>query len=183
MREKRHNRKASKIGVKSWQNGSMRAGVAVAPKAGNRMEDYMAERSLENMSERDFRDLQEAPLSHNDAADDGERIMPLEPTGQALETNELSEQSNTFGGQVREGTRDDGDDDEDSDGTLPAEGFVEILESDMDEDFTDGGRPDSIHSPEMSDMNNPGEIDIEDLDEEALSEILPPDARLDPIEE
>lgn len=138
----------------------------------------MAERSLENMSERDFRDLQEAPLATNGAPDNGERILPLEPTGEALEPNTLSEETNSFGGQTS-----DVSPDELSSEDIPATGFVEILESDMEEDFTDGGRSDSIHSPEMSDMNNPGEIDIEDLDEQALEDVLPVDARLDPIEE
>jgi hypothetical protein len=40
-----------------------------------------------------------------------------------------------------------------------------------------------VHSPELSDLNTPGEIDIEDLDEDAVSDALPPDARLDPLEE
>lgn len=138
----------------------------------------MAERSLENMSERDFRALQEAPLAASDAPNDGERLMPLEPTGEAVEPNTLGELTNSFGGQTS-----DVSPEELSDEDIPEAGFVEILESDMDEDFTDGGRSDSIHSPEMSDMNNPGEIDIEDLDEQALEDVLPVDARLDPIEE
>ena len=50
-------------------------------------------------------------------------------------------------------------------------------------DLTDASREDFIHSPEMSDMNVPGEIDIEDLDEDAVMEALPPDARLDPLED
>lgn len=137
----------------------------------------MAERSLENLSERDFRDLQEAPLAANDLSNDGERIMPLEPTGEALEPNTLAEQGNTFGGQTLDVSPDELAED------IPEGGFVEILESDMDEDFTDGGRSDSIHSHEMSDMNTPGEIDIEDMDEDAIADLLPPDARLDPIEE
>ncbi len=40
-----------------------------------------------------------------------------------------------------------------------------------------------LHSPVMSDMNAPGEIDMEELNEETVREALPPDARLDPIEE
>ena len=40
-----------------------------------------------------------------------------------------------------------------------------------------------VHSPELADLNTPGEIDIEDLDEDAVSDALPPDARLDPLEE
>ena len=40
-----------------------------------------------------------------------------------------------------------------------------------------------VHSPELADLNTPGEIDIEDLDEDAVNDALPPDARLDPLEE
>ncbi|HEY0073431.1 MAG TPA: hypothetical protein VGB77_04955 [Abditibacteriaceae bacterium] len=44
--------------------------------------------------------------------------------------------------------------------------------------------PDALSAPEMSDLNLPGEIDIEELDEHALDNTdLPADARLDPIEE
>src|SRR5687767_3111608 len=41
-------------------------------------------------------------------------------------------------------------------------------------DLPDAPREDFIHSPEMSDLNVPGEIDIEDLDEDAVTEALPP---------
>jgi hypothetical protein len=50
-------------------------------------------------------------------------------------------------------------------------------------DLPDAPREDFIHSPELADMNTPGEVDIEDLDEDAVSESLPPDARLDPLED
>ena len=50
-------------------------------------------------------------------------------------------------------------------------------------DLTDASREDFIHSPELADMNVPGEIDIEDLDEDAVTEALPADARLDPLED
>ncbi len=44
--------------------------------------------------------------------------------------------------------------------------------------------PDFLTSPEMSDNNTPGEIDIEELDEHALDNTdLPADARLDPLED
>ncbi len=49
-------------------------------------------------------------------------------------------------------------------------------------DLPNAAREDYVHSPELADMNVPGEIDIEDLDEDAVSESLPPDARLDPLE-
>jgi len=138
----------------------------------------MAERSLEKMSEREFRALQEAPLAMNNAKNDGMRSLPLEPGGESLEPNTLGNLTNSAGGQTSETSPDDLSDED-----IPENGFVEILESDMDEDFTDGGRSAAIHSSEMSDMNSPGEIDIEDLDEQALDEVLPVDARLDPIQE
>jgi hypothetical protein len=50
-------------------------------------------------------------------------------------------------------------------------------------DLPGAPREDFVHVPEMSDMNVPGEIDIEDLDEEAIEDALPPDARLDPLED
>lgn len=50
-------------------------------------------------------------------------------------------------------------------------------------DLPDAPREDFIHSPELSDLNVPGEIDIEDLDEDSVTESLPPDARLNPIED
>lgn len=40
-----------------------------------------------------------------------------------------------------------------------------------------------VHSPELADMSSPGEVDIEDLDEDAARDAIPPDARLDPIED
>ena len=44
--------------------------------------------------------------------------------------------------------------------------------------------PSHLTSPEMTDNNVPGEIDIEELDEHALDNTdLPDDARLDPLED
>ena len=55
---------------------------------------------------------------------------------------------------------------------------IEIPMSDLDM------APDALTAPEMSDLNVPGEVDIEELDEHALDNTdLPADARLDPIEE
>ena len=57
-------------------------------------------------------------------------------------------------------------------------GIVEIPMSDLP------GTPSGLGSPEMSDLNVPGEVDIEELDEHALDLTdLPADARLDPLEE
>ena len=44
-------------------------------------------------------------------------------------------------------------------------------------------REPQLHSPVMGSMNAPGEVDIEELDEETVREALPPDARLDALEE
>ena len=57
--------------------------------------------------------------------------------------------------------------------------FREIPFSDIE-----GTEPGSrIRSPELSDYNAPGEVDIEELDEGDLDGTnLPPDARLDPLE-
>ena len=54
---------------------------------------------------------------------------------------------------------------------------MEIPMSDMEY------REPQLHSPVMGSMNAPGEIDIEELDEETVREALPPDARLDPLED
>ncbi len=44
-------------------------------------------------------------------------------------------------------------------------------------------REPQLHSPVMGSMNAPGEVDMEELDEETVREALPPDARLDALEE
>lgn len=40
----------------------------------------------------------------------------------------------------------------------------------------------TITSAELSDLNTPGDVDIEELDDDDLEDVLPPDARLDPLE-
>ncbi|MDQ3814954.1 MAG: hypothetical protein M3347_13500 [Armatimonadota bacterium] len=81
-------------------------------------------------------------------------------------------------------------------------GDPDLIEDDLnghDRDFNDNAPPseiqeipiadlapirDELESPELADLNVPGEIDIEELDDDALDNTdLPPDARLDPIEE
>ncbi len=44
-------------------------------------------------------------------------------------------------------------------------------------------REPQLHSPVMGSMNAPGEVNIEEMDEEAVRDLLPPDARLDKLEE
>ncbi|MBV9866050.1 MAG: hypothetical protein JO316_11920 [Abitibacteriaceae bacterium] len=51
-------------------------------------------------------------------------------------------------------------------------------------DLADANMGAGLQSGELSDLNAPGEVDIEELDEDALSDTdIPPDALLDPIEE
>ncbi len=55
---------------------------------------------------------------------------------------------------------------------------------DMEVPMSDLDTPEpQLHSPVQSSMNAPGEVDIEELDEDAVRELLPPDARLDPLED
>ena len=54
---------------------------------------------------------------------------------------------------------------------------MEVPMSDLEHDEP------QLHSPVMGSMNAPGEVDIEELDEEAVREALPPDARLDALED
>jgi hypothetical protein len=67
----------------------------------------------------------------------------------------------------------------DFDPEAPDRPVEEIPLSDLQDDPSEG----LLHSPDMSDMNVPGAIDIEDLSDDALDDILPPDARLDRLEE
>ena len=68
----------------------------------------------------------------------------------------------------------------DIDDELPPPPIEEIAMSDLD----DGMDDDIIVSPELADMNVPGEVDIEELDEDALDGTdLPEDARLDRLED
>lgn len=86
------------------------------------------------------------------------------------------------------------------DETLEEAGLVNPLTAAIEADFDDaiprppaeeipmsdlrGPGTSRIHSGEMDDLSSPGEVDIEDLDEDALDDTdLPPDARLDPLED
>jgi hypothetical protein len=56
----------------------------------------------------------------------------------------------------------------------------EVSMTDLEAESAPGSR---IHSSEMSDLNAPGDVDIEDLDDDSLDDTnLPPDARLDALE-
>jgi hypothetical protein len=106
-----------------------------------------------------------------------------------LRDNDLLESTeNTSFGRV-----DDSASSEEDAGLLQAE---RDFDSDIDSDFDAGDGPREItmtdalsqgdrpelHSPELSDLSAPGEIDMEELDDFTIEEALPPDARLDPLE-
>jgi len=57
----------------------------------------------------------------------------------------------------------------------------EAREITMTDALSEGDRPE-LHSPEMSSMSAPGDVDMEELDDFTIEEALPPDARLDPLE-
>jgi hypothetical protein len=141
-------------------------------------------RHLDDISTEDFRNLEEAPLvtTHNTPAPDE---APLTPAGEAVSYQTTEDQINKFGGQLQEGVSGaspstDMWNETSADEDLAPGEWMEILESDLDEMPGDN----AIHSPEMADMNVPGEIDIEDLGEDDLDGTnLPADARLDPLEE
>ena len=138
----------------------------------------MAEnKKLEQISTDDFRDLEAAPLD-NPEHSETDSLHQIAPSGESLESNTFYEQGNKFGGQTQRGSLDTLEDELSDDAAAPRRGYQEILETDME------AESDDIHSPEHSDMNLPGEIDIEDLDEHALDNTdLPADARLDPLED
>ena len=140
------------------------------------------DKTFGNMAEADFRALQEAPLTKNQ--------------GDAPQTETDSERPNALYDDIDiEVALADLDDPvanaetlsfmPEDENDVPREGFREILESDLDEPLSDGGRShDSIHAPDMIASDTPGEIDIEDLDENALEGTgIPADALLDPLEE
>ncbi len=71
------------------------------------------------------------------------------------------------------------DEDERVNEAMSTPAYQVVLETDLEDEPGAG----NIHSPDMDAPNVPGEIDIEDLGEDALDAALPPDARLDRLEE
>lgn len=72
------------------------------------------------------------------------------------------------------------DEDERANAAMSTPTYQVILETDLEAEPGAG----NIHSPDMDAPNVPGEIDIEDLGEDDLDGAgLPPDARLDPLED
>ena len=130
-----------------------------------------------NMSEGEFRDLQETPLQQpaNEDAD-----IPVALNDDALQI--------AVDKAILDADLDDVDAlaPVDLDENLPAgEGYVEVLESDLGEELSDGGPShDHIHAPDMIAPDTPGEVDIEDLEEGDLEGTgIPADALLDPLED
>ena len=126
-----------------------------------------------NMSEGEFRDLEAAPLQS--ANDDVANASSL--NDDALENSIDTDVLNA-----------DLDDlaPVDLNADLPTgEGFQEVLESDLDEELSDGGPSHNhIHVPDMIASDTPGEIDIEDMEEGDLAGTgIPADALLDPLED
>lgn len=140
--------------------------------------------TFSNMTEADFRALEAAPLTKTDVA-------APQTSSDVLETldNALAEDIDV---EIALADLDDkvlntaplyaAPEDEDD---VPAGGFREILESDLDEQLSDGGRsPKHIHSPVMIAVDTPGQIDIEDMQESDLEGTgIPADALLDPLED
>ena len=119
------------------------------------------------MSTEEFRGLQEAPLvsDEDDAADDDLRsALDADVDDEILESDldeELPEQEDISTG-------------------LSRPGFEVVLQSDMDGDEEETN---SIHTSDMVAPDAPGQVDIEDLPDDALDDTdLPADARLDPLE-
>lgn len=136
-------------------------------------------RKFESVSVSDFRNLAEAPIS-SDSDEENDPLHQVTPSGEALESNAFYEQGNKYGGQTQQGEAGRDYDAITDDASEPRQGFEEILETDLESELND----DDVHSPETSDMNVPGEIDIEGLDEDALDGTdIPADARLDRLEE
>ena len=117
-------------------------------------------------------DILETMSSANPSTPDGPEDSPTSEFDAGLD-DKLSDEAEIGGNgdQALNGEIEEGEADEYSRREIPMT------------DLPDAPRENFIHSPEMADMNVPGEIDIEDLDEDAVMEALPPDARLDPLED
>lgn len=142
------------------------------------------DKTFGNMAEADFRALQEAPLTKNEDA--------APQTGSDVSENLQNALANDIDADIESADLDEPienaetltftPEDEDD---VPRGGFREILESDLDQPLSDGGRSrDHIHAPDMIASDTPGEIDIEDMEEGDLEGTgIPADALLDPLED
>jgi hypothetical protein len=123
---------------------------------------------FDRLSTQEFRDLEEAPLSSDPQAGTDDADADLRATvGDKIDED-------TFEADLDEVVLEDEDD---LASELSRPGYKVILESDIEQEDT------HIHSPDMDAPNVPGEVDIEDLNEDDLGDALPPDARLDPLED
>ena len=110
------------------------------------------------------------------AALDTDQLETLQPGVNAMSDSPSSEADAGLIDPTRQ------DDEVDEDVALYNE--MDETTPDMEVPMSDLDTPEpQLHSPVQSSMNAPGEIDIEELDEDAVRDLLPPDARLDPIEE
>ncbi len=136
------------------------------------------DQKLANMSQDEFRDLQEAPLQNAPTSQKTE--IPTSLNDDALET---SIDRDILSADLDDPTPVDLD--ADLDAPISGVGFVEVLESDLNEEISDGGiSHNHIHAPDMIASDTPGEIDIEDLEEGDLEGTgIPADALLDPLED
>ena len=123
---------------------------------------------FKEISTEDFRGLQEAPLSGNaanttdDLTDEAATQIDRDVLAADLDEEILT-------------------DNEDISAGLSTSSFDVVLQSDMEGDEIETN---SIHASDMDAPDAPGEIDIEDLPDNALDLTgIPADALLDPIEE
>jgi len=127
---------------------------------------------FDEISTEDFRGLQEAPLASDAATASAARADDLtDEAGARLDRDTL------------EADLDDEvlTDNEDISAGLSTSSFDVVLQSDMEGDEIETN---SIHASDMDAPDAPGEIDIEDLPDNALDLTgIPADALLDPIEE
>ena len=100
--------------------------------------------------------IPDAPMSSSSTAQDSGLAQPiLDADGNVIDEDEILDEDNLDEGDRRE---------------IPMT------------DWEDAPREDVVTSPEMADMSSPGEVDIEALDEDAVNDLLPPDAQLDHLE-
>jgi hypothetical protein len=133
---------------------------------------------FDQMSNEEFRSLQEAPITaEND--DDRDAADPSDDIDTDLATTVDTE----IDDEIIESDLDQPlleDDDADLSPEMSRPGFDVVLAGDM---FEDDQEINSVQSPNMFAPDVPGGVDIEALPEDALDDTdLPADARLDPLE-
>ena len=131
---------------------------------------------FDELSTEEFRGLQEAPLTAENQDTSGAANRADDP-----DLNMEATRESDIDADILEADLDEALIDEDDISTeMSRPGFDVILQSDISGE-EDGIN--SIHSPDMFAPDTPGQIDIEDLPDDALDGTdLPEDARLDPLE-